>query len=475
MRRTKLILTALLVPIDALMILVAFVLAYWVRTQIEYTYIMPFAEYLKPLIWMTPLWLITLAIQGLYSYPLAKRGWQEFGSIFIAAAAGITYIVFWLFLTRQFFFSRLVILYAWGLSLTLLIAGRLIIHAVEKWLYFYGIGLGNVIIVGNPKLAESLIVGIQKNKGLGLKILGLVTGQKPKTAFTPFLGKPINLEKIIEKIKPDELFLMDPEVSGRELNKVITLCRNHKIIFKTMPGPLFFPTRNIVISTLVGIPLVELKETPLEGWGKILKRITDLVLSVIFIIVSLPIALIVALLVKLTSRGPILYAHTRVGSYGRFIVYKFRTMKFEYCVGREYGGREAEKLENKLIALLNKRKGPVPKIKKDPRLTPIGGLLRHTSLDELPQLLNVLRGNMSLVGPRPHLPKEVAKYQQKHKKLLLIKPGLTGLAQISGRSDLDFNDEARLDIYYIENWSLWLDLQIILKTFWVLIKKTGAY
>ncbi len=475
MRHSKLIFTALLVPVDAVMIGLAFVVAYWLRTLLEYTYLMPFGDYLKFVFWIIPLWLITIAIQGLYSIQPTKRGWQEIGSLFIASAAGITYIAFWIFLSRQFFFSRLVILYAWGLSFLFLVAGRLIIHGIEKWLYFYGIGLTRVLVVGKPKPAETLIVGLQKDPSLGFKVLGLVCPQKPRQEFTRFLGKLTNLEEILKKYQPDELILTDPEISPREFNKIVGLCRDYKIVLKAIPGPLFLPTPNIEISTLAGIPLVELKETPLEGWGRILKRVFDLVFGILFLILASPVMILVALLVKLTSKGPVIYAQDRVGHRGRFKLYKFRTMKLEYCVGKEYGGRKAAQLEKKLIATLSERRGPVPKIKKDPRLTPIGEFLRRTSLDELPQLFNVIRGNMSLVGPRPHLPKEVAKYRKEHRKLLIIKPGLTGLAQISGRSDLDFDDEARLDIYYIENWSLWLDIQIILKTFWVIIKRQGAY
>lgn len=178
-----------------------------------------------------------------------------------------------------------------------------------------------------------------------------------------------------------------------------------------------------------------------------------------------------AIAIKFESRGPIIFKNERVGHEGGFNVYKFRYMKFEHCVGAQNPNRkDALEFEKELIESQSVRKGPVYKIKNDPRKTRIGRIIEPLSIDELPQLFNVLLGDMSLVGPRPHQPREVEKYETWQRRTLSIKPGVTGLAQISGRSDLNFADEARLDIYYIENWSLWMDIEILFKTFFVLLK-----
>jgi len=174
---------------------------------------------------------------------------------------------------------------------------------------------------------------------------------------------------------------------------------------------------------------------------------------------------VVAILIKLDSPGPIIYKNVRVGPKNDFDTYKFRSMKIEYCTGGQYDKTgAADSLENELIEKQSMRSGPVYKIADDPRRTRLGRFLEKTSLDELPQFFNVLLGEMSLVGPRPHQPKEVAKYERWHKKVFNIKPGVTGLAQISGRSEIDFDEEAKIDTYYIENWSLGLDFKILLKT-----------
>jgi lipopolysaccharide/colanic/teichoic acid biosynthesis glycosyltransferase len=174
---------------------------------------------------------------------------------------------------------------------------------------------------------------------------------------------------------------------------------------------------------------------------------------------------IFALLVKIDSHGPVLYRNTRIGKEGKsFKLYKFRSMLLQYCTGDEYANETAQEYEKELIKSQNSKSGPIYKIANDPRVTKIGKFIRRWSIDELPQLFNVLGGSMSLVGPRPHQPREVAKYELHHKKLLNIKPGITGMAQISGRSDLTFEEEVKLDTYYIENWSLFLDFSILLRT-----------
>ena len=175
-----------------------------------------------------------------------------------------------------------------------------------------------------------------------------------------------------------------------------------------------------------------------------------------------------------TKPKPTCIKNERVRKNGRFKLFKFRSMIYQYCVGEEYGSKQALDMEQQLIREKNTKIGPVYKIGDDPRLTKVGKFIRRWSIDELPQLFNVLKGDMSLVGPRPHQPREVDKYERHHKKVLTVKPGITGLAQISGRSDLSFEDEVKLDSYYIENWSLWFDISILLRTPLAVIKGRKA-
>jgi exopolysaccharide biosynthesis polyprenyl glycosylphosphotransferase len=239
-------------------------------------------------------------------------------------------------------------------------------------------------------------------------------------------------------------------------------CEKNHIILKYSADIL--SNSNLEFSTLAGVPIAEIKKTKLDGWGKIFKRLSDILLSFILLIILIPIFLIIFFVIKIDSKGPIFYASKRVGAKGEKIrIWKFRSM----VIG-------AENMKNKLLKENERTNGPLFKMENDPRVTKVGKFIRRLSIDELPQLWNVLKGNMSLVGPRPHEPNEVEKYKDYQFKLLNIKPGMTGMAQVSGRSDLNFEDEVRLDIFYIENWSPKLDLIILLKTPWVVLARKGA-
>jgi exopolysaccharide biosynthesis polyprenyl glycosylphosphotransferase len=223
--------------------------------------------------------------------------------------------------------------------------------------------------------------------------------------------------------------------------------------------------------------VLQVKRTPLDGWGRIAKRLFDLVVSFLLLIFASPFLLVIAIALMIEDGWPVFFVNDRVGERGRaFRLFKLRSMYRKFSIGPQFGKqKEALKLEQKLIKEKSIKEGPVYKIADDPRVTRVGTFLRRWSIDELPQFINVLKGDMSLVGPRPHQPREVEKYLPHHRRVLAIKPGITGMAQISGRSDLEFEDEVRLDAWYIENWSPLLDLYILLKTPWAVLKKKGAY
>jgi exopolysaccharide biosynthesis polyprenyl glycosylphosphotransferase len=238
-----------------------------------------------------------------------------------------------------------------------------------------------------------------------------------------------------------------------------------------VPDVLSMERSNLEFLQFGKIPVLHLRPTSLEGWGKVWKRLIDIFGSIVGLIALSPLLIAIAIAIKLDSKGPVLFTQLddgspalRIGQYGRpFQFFKFRTM-----APNSHNKRYEELAEH------NIRKGPIVKIKNDPRVTRLGHFLRRFDLDELPQLWNVLKGDMSLIGPRPHLPEEVKNYQNHHYFLLHIKPGMTGWAQVNGRSDLDFEDEVKLDSYYIRNWSLILDFKILFKTIAVIFQKHQA-
>jgi len=262
----------------------------------------------------------------------------------------------------------------------------------------------------------------------------------------------------------DEIMLTDLNYSEDGILELVDFCHENHIIFKYIPNIYKTLTANFDIDIVGGLPLIELKRTRLDGWGKVAKRTLDISASILGLIILSPFFLAIAIAVKTDSSGPIFVRLKRISRNKEFGLIKFRSMV-----------ANAEELKVSLVSLNERKDGPLFKIKNDPRITKVGRFIRRYRIDELPQFWNVFVGNISLVGPRPHQPDEIALYQKHHKKVLAIKAGATGLAQVSGSSDLPFEREVALDTFYVENWSLWLDIKIILKTvFKVFTDKSAA-
>lgn len=467
MKRSELFFTFLLIPVDAAMILAAFVLSYKLRFYFEFvpaTYFEPFGTYLQFIIILLPVWIGVFALSGLYSISDRKSALGEFGKIFVAVSATLAIIMAGIFLFRISFFSRLVIAFSWAFAIITVTFGRFLIRYLQRYLYKKGIGVHRVIVLGHNSSTKPIIEEIKQNKKLGYRIIKIIDRDG--------LDK---LETIVQNNPCDEIIIADSTLPESQASKVVEFCRSHNLGFKMTPNLFLVRSSHVDIQQLAGVPILEFKRSPLDGWGRIIKRVFDVLGSMILIIITSPLMLIAAIAVKLTSKGQVVFKQERVGfASEKFSFFKFRTMRIEYCTGKEYGGKKAEELLKKLSSK-NEVDGPVFKIKNDPRITPIGKFLRKTSIDELPQFFNVFIGQMSLIGPRPPLPEEVAKYTDFQKRRLGVKPGITGLWQVSGRSELSFDEWVRLDAYYIENWSLWLDFQIFLRTIWVVIKGRGAY
>jgi exopolysaccharide biosynthesis polyprenyl glycosylphosphotransferase len=332
---------------------------------------------------------------------------------------------------------------------------------VQKWLLRNKeIGVHRVLLIGKNSKMDIISQAIKNNKNLGYKVIDQID-----TAH-------LKVIKIIKEQRGiDEIILCEPSIIDDEQEKLIDYCTIHNVTYKYIPTGL--QTFKFEIGMLNGEPMIEVKNTPLDGWGRIYKRTFDILASLIGIIVTSPIMILTAIAIKIDSKGSIIYKNERIGSDGgKFFVYKFRYFKDKFCISKDNPRlQDALTYEKELIEKQSVRRGPLYKIKSDPRKTRVGNFIERYSIDELPQFFNVLFGSMSLVGPRPHQEREIEKYMEYHRRLLTIKPGVSGMAQISGRSDLDFEDEYKLDLYYIENWSMFLDIIICLKTIGVLFSK----
>ncbi|MCF7860335.1 sugar transferase, partial [Patescibacteria group bacterium] len=328
----------------------------------------------------------------------------------------------------------------------------------------FGIGAKNIVLVGNSKTTEKLLSEFSANPYLGYKVV------KRLRDFS--LESAQELLEIMKRSSVDDIMQSDPNLTKAESLRLYDFASEHHLTYKYVADLLEVKVLRTEVTSLLGIPIVEVQKTTLDGWGRIIKRVLDVIGSGLLIIVFSPILLLVAIAIKLDSRGPVFFSNrddgsvvTRVGEGGK----AFRYFKFRSMIVNSDSMRYRELADNNL-----RTDGPLVKIKDDPRVTQVGQIIRRWSLDELPELFLVFTGKMSLVGPRPHLPEEVAKYEHHHRKTLTVKPGITGLAQVSGRSDLLFEEEVKLDVYYLENWSLFLDISILLKTPLAVLKHRQA-
>ncbi len=452
MTKSEIFFSALLVPVDYLMIALAALAAYGLRfgsavSEIRpVIYEIPFREFLNIVFIVAIFWIAIFALSGLYTMKGQRKNFQEISRVFFACSTATLAVIVFIFFSREFFSSRFIIMGTWGLSLIFVSLAHLIVRAIQTSFYKRGLGVHRLVIIGDDQLTEDFVKQVYKKPNLGLKIT---------ERFSDFSDKvKQRMIQMAESDKVDEVILTDSRLPKSDTLDLLGFCDNHHLTFKYAADLLEAQATNVEVQTIAGIPIIEIRKTALEGWGKVLKRLFDIVASVLIGIILSPLFLLISIFTKIDSRGPVLVKLQRVGRQGRvFTLYKFRSMV-----------KDAHAMKKELLKYNERRDGPLFKMKNDPRITRVGRFLRKTSLDEFPQLINILKGQMSIVGPRPHEPEEVAAYEKHHKKLLNIKPGITGLAQVSGRSDLGFEDEVKLDTYYIENWSFGLDLQIIFKT-----------
>jgi len=308
---------------------------------------------------------------------------------------------------------------------------------------------------------------IVANPNLGYNIVGFLHDMnEPPSDFGRFkmLGTLDDLGMVIRSMQIDEVIIALPSNLHQQSIRSVRLCERLGTSFKLVPDLYELSLSRIDMEAIEGIPLIGIKQVSINSMQQIVTRVADIIVALLVLMIGFPIWLCIALAIRLSSSGPILYEHIRIGLNGRpFKVYKFRSMY--------------KNAETRLADLMahNEVPGPLFKIKDDPRVTPVGKFLRHTSFDEIPQLFNVIKGEMSLVGPRPSLPQEVAQYEEWQKGRLAVKPGMTGLWQVRGRSDISFDEGVLMDLYYIENWSLRLYFQTLLRTIPAVLFHRGAY
>ncbi len=462
----------LLIILDAFLIFISFILAYYFRFRalafIAADTVPVLGQYLNILVFVVLVWLVLFNLIGLYAKKKFVSLIDELALLFLGVSLSTLVLLGLLFLYREFWFSRLVIANAWWIALLLLGSLRVALSGFQRFLRLRGWGVKKALILGAGEMGRVLAERISQDKALGYKVIGFLDDDPVKSGKTyhdiPVLGEVSRIKEIIERGKIEEIIIASSRFPAEKVLDIITECEKYGIEFKIVPGILELIASRVDMDELGGVPLLTVSEIQLKGFKALVKRTADVLLSAFGILILSPVFLVFAILVKLTSEGPVLFYQQRVGLDGRtFQMIKFRSMI-----------KDAERLFPKLEPL-SEVEGNLFKMKEDPRITPLGKFMRQFSIDELPQLINVLLGQMSMVGPRPPLPGEVEKYSAWHKKRLRVRPGITGPWQVAGRSLLPFEEMVRLDIFYIENWSLWLDFKILLRTIPVVLFGSGAY
>jgi exopolysaccharide biosynthesis polyprenyl glycosylphosphotransferase len=368
----------------------------------------------------------------------------------------------------------LVVLYGLLLAALFVLIFRTLARGTRRFMFAHGRGLNSILVVGDTKLTASLVAAIDRSKRThGDYVVGIVGGAKhpiePNTGFITFS----TFEEAIEALQknPPQTIIQTELFSSNEQNtRIMSYAQQNHIDYRFLPGNNELYVGNIEVELFHSVPMIAVHQTALVGWGRVVKRATDLILGSLFLLLASPIMLVTALCIKLSDGGPVFLRQARLTRANRvFEVYKFRSHNIHY------NGLSPEQAFAKMgkPELINEYRLNGDKLENDPRVTRIGRFIRHTSIDELPQLFNVVKGDISLVGPRALVPEELAKYSRRH-TILSVRSGLTGLAQVSGRRDISFDERRKLDVYYVQNWSFWGDMVILVRTFWSVLFHRGA-
>ncbi len=463
-----------LIILDFFALLSAFVCAYIIRVKVDQRSLIQFVparSFFVTLLVLSIFWIVIFALLGLYNSSIYEKRFSELGRILVGSFVGLLFVLSVAYVSKEAIFpARLVPAYGFVLSVSYLIIFRNLARLVRSWLFRYGIGVSNLLIVGNTPVVNEL-VELFADKKSGYHIVGVV-GYKANLPskikqFDDFTTAYSKLSaKSIHAIIQAELYNND-----NKNNEVLEYAQQNHISYRYIPSnsELFYGKIDVELFRS-SIPVIALSQTALAGWGRIVKRLFDLAITIPLIIILLPLFIIIALLIFLTDFGAPLFSQKRITRYNRaFTIYKFRTMKIKYS-GLSPEEAFAKMGRPSLISQYRKNGDQLP---NDPRISKLGHFLRVTSLDELPQLWNVIKGDISLVGPRALVPEEIKQAKNNH-HILSVKSGLTGLAQVSGRKDINFEERRKLDVYYAQNWSFWLDIIILAKTFRVIINGRGA-
>ncbi len=414
--------------------------------------------------------LAILKLRGMYRLRATGAFLRQASVLFVASTTCFAGFSIYEFFFRATEFelvkdTRAIVIFTWVTAIVVPFAGRVALALGISLAYRLGIGRVRLLVIGAGRTGKLIMQHLAAVPGISYRVMGFIDDEATGDfgRFT-WLGTLRDCERAIRAFRIGEVIIALPATQAQQMARAIQVCEHTCVTYRLVPDIHSLSLAQMELETIEGIPMLRVRRAAHSGWQRSLKRLMDIICAATLLALGAPLWLLLALIIRLDSPGPVIYSQTRIGQGGRpFTSYKFRSM----FVGSDT--RQAD------LAAENMAGRGLFKLKHDPRCTRAGRWLRRMSLDEIPQLWNVLRGEMSIVGPRPPLPAEVARYESWEKHRLDVPPGLTGLWQIRGRSDIGFDEMVLMDLYYVENWSLRLDCEILLKTIPVVIFSRGAY
>lgn len=475
-RRNSKLYSFILMLVDALVLLIAFASAYIIRTQIDHRPLLQevFAQdYLLSALIIVPFWIAIFALVGLYQPKTYNRRLLEWSKIAVGVFIGILLVIGWEYVSdRNIFPARLVAVYALVGTFVLIVLEREVMRLIRTLSYRYGRGIRRVLIIGSSGATSDIAVSLANTRKSGHAVVAIAGPKKilPDTSHAIHFSTPEAALKQIKELGVTTIIQTDLYENPDRNQTILSAAQANHIDYNFIPAESEFYSGKNTVDVFLGYPMITVYQTPLVGWGSIVKRIFDFVLSLIGSIILLPFFLIIIIIQKIVNPGPAFYKSPRLSRFSQPInLIKFRSMGAQY--GSKDAAEEFRAMGREDLALEYEKNR---KVENDPRITPFGRFLRATSIDELPQIFNVLKGDISLVGPRPILPQEVKMAKGRTALLHSVKSGMTGLWQVSGRSELSFEDRIELELFYAQNWTFWLDIKILFKTVWVVLKGRGA-
>lgn len=475
-RRNSKLYSFILMLVDALVLIVAFVLAYIARVQYDHRPLLHDIygfDYVFTFLLIVPFWIAVFALIGLYQPKTYNRRLVEWSKIAIGVFIGILIVIGWEYVSeKELFPARLVAAYALIGSFVLIVFEREVMRLIRAINYRYGRGVRRVLLIGASGATSDIAVTLADTRRSGHAVVAIAAPKKllPDSSTALHFSTPEAALRQIDELGVTTIIQTDLYENPNRNQSILSAAQANHIDYSFIPGESEFYSGKNTVDVFLGYPMITVYQTPLVGWGSIVKRIFDFVASLLGAIILLPFLLIVFIIKKIVDRGPAFYISKRLSRFSEPIgLIKFRSM------GAQYGGKDAA---DEFRAMgredLAEEYEKNRKVENDPRITPFGRFLRATSIDELPQIFNVLKGDLSLVGPRPILPQEIKLAKGRTALLHSVKSGMTGLWQVSGRSELSFEDRIELELFYAQNWTFWLDIKILFKTVWVVVKGRGA-